>query len=171
MISSTIGSSVIVLLTADFLQLQIYRTTRDVHSRLIASLLPVTITRETSYVSADHEYDDDHELLYDLSTDMGFQLLVCPVQRYENTTAADRIKLVEIYESKVGQAIYSLRGKSIEPLIEHIKSVFRIDPLPVRGYDRACAIVLLSVLLLYQIYLSIITVKLTKIIQEQSNTC
>jgi hypothetical protein len=25
-----------------------------------------------------------------------------------------------------------LRGKSIEPLIEHIKSVFRIDPLPVR---------------------------------------
>ena len=56
---------------------------------------------------------------------MGFQLLVCPVQRYENTTAADRIKLVEIYESKVGQALsIPLRGKSIEPLIEHIKSVF-----------------------------------------------
>ncbi len=66
---------------------------------------------------------------------MGFQLLVCPVQRYENTAAADRIKLVEFYESKVGQAIYSLRGKSIEPLIEHIKSVFRIDPLPVRYED------------------------------------
>jgi hypothetical protein len=47
--------------------------------------------------------------------------------------------------------LLSLRGKSIEPpLIEHIKSVFRIDPLPVRGYDRACALVLLSVLL-YQI--------------------
>ena len=49
-----------------------------------------------------------------------------------------------------GQAIYSLRSKSIEPLIEHIKSVFRIDPLPVRGYDRVCAIVRLSVQL-YQI--------------------
>ena len=49
-----------------------------------------------------------------------------------------------------GQAIYSLRSKSIEPLIEHIKSVFRIDPLPVLGYDRVCAIVLLSVQL-YQI--------------------
>ena len=36
-------------------------------------------------MSADPGYDDDHKL-YDLSTDMGFQLLVCPVQRYENTT-------------------------------------------------------------------------------------
>ena len=97
-------------------------------------------------MSADPGYDD-HKL-YDLSTDMGFQL-VCPVQRYENTPA-DRIKLVEFYESNIGQAIYSLRSISIEPLIEHIKSVFRIDPLPVRGYDKACAAVLLSVLL-YQI--------------------
>jgi hypothetical protein len=75
--------------------------------------------------------------------------LVCAVQRYKNTSA-DRIKLVEFYESKVGQVIYSLRSISIEPLIGHIKSMFRIDPLPVRGYDRACASVLLSVLL-YQI--------------------
>jgi hypothetical protein len=75
--------------------------------------------------------------------------LVCPVQRYKNTSA-DRIKLVEFYESKVGQAICSLRSISIEPLIGHIKSAFRIDPLSVRGYDRACASVLLSVLL-YQI--------------------
>ena len=68
---------------------------------------------------------------------------------YENTPA-DRIKLVEFYESNIGQAIYSLRSISIEPLIEHIKSVFRIDPLPVRGYDKACAAGTLSVLL-YQI--------------------
>ena len=53
-------------------------------------------------------------------------------------------------ESNVGQTVYSLRSISIEPLIEHIKSVFRIDPLPVRGYAKACALVLLSVLL-YQI--------------------
>jgi hypothetical protein len=61
---------------------------------------------------------------------MGFQL-VCPVQRYENTPI-ERIERVEFYESELGQAIYSRRCKSIEPLIEHIKSVFRIDPLPVR---------------------------------------
>jgi hypothetical protein len=73
-----------------------------------------------------------------------------PVQRYKNTSSMERIKLIEFYKSEVGPAIYSYRIKSIEPLIEHIKSVFSIDPLPVRGYDRACAVVLLSVLL-YQI--------------------
>ena len=68
-------------------------------------------------MSADPGYDD-HELLYDLSSSMGFQL-VCPVQRYKNTSI-ERIKLIEFYKSEVGQAIYSQRGKSIEPLIEHI---------------------------------------------------
>ena len=42
------------------------------------------------------------------------------------------------------------RGISIEPLTEHIKSVFRIDPLPARGFHAVSAIVLVSVLL-YQI--------------------
>ena len=54
-------------------------------------------------------------------------------------------ELIQFYESELGQAIYSWRSKSIEPLIEHIKSVFRIDPLPVRGYQKAAGIVLLSV--------------------------
>jgi hypothetical protein len=35
-------------------------------------------------------------------------------------------------------------------LIEHIKSMFRIDPLPARGFHTVSAIVLLSVLL-YQL--------------------
>ena len=72
-----------------------------------------------------------------------------PIQRYEHTPA-DRLELIQFYESELGQAIYSWRSKSIEPLIEHIKSVFRIEPLPVRGYQKAAGIVLLSVLL-YQI--------------------
>ena len=117
----------------------------QMYSILTASL-PFTIIRKTLYMSADSGYDD-HEL-YDLSTELGFQL-VCPVRRYKNTTA-DRIKLVGFYESKVGQAIYMLRNVSIEPLIGHIKSTFRMDTLPVRGYDKVCAIILLSVLL-YQI--------------------
>ena len=69
---------------------------------------------------------------------MGFQL-VCPVKRYRNTPSY-RIKLVEFYESDIGQTIYSLRSKSIEPLIEHIKSVFRINPLPVRGYAKTSSV-------------------------------
>ncbi len=61
--------------------------------------------------------------LYDLSLKKGFQL-VCPVKRYKNTPV-ERLKLVEFYESALGQIIYSRRRISIEPLIEHIKSVFR----------------------------------------------
>ena len=82
-------------------------------------------------MSADLGYDD--QKLYELSDKIGFQL-VCSVQRYRNTSD-ERIELIEFYESTIGQFIYSLRGTSIEPLIGHIKSAFRIDPLPVRGYD------------------------------------
>ncbi len=76
--------------------------------------------------------------------------LVCPVvERYENTLKK-RLELVCFYQSVLGQAIYSLRRISIEPLIEHIKSVFRIDSLPARGFHKVSAIVLLFVLL-YQL--------------------
>ena len=142
LISSTIGS-IIVPLAADFTTANI--PDNQVYTILTASL-PVTIIKRTLYMSADPGYDD-HEL-YDFSTYMGFRL-VCPVQRYKNTPE-ERIKLIEFYESDIGQTIYLLRSISIEPLIGHIKSTFRIDPLPVRGYAKTCATVLLSVLL-YQI--------------------
>ncbi len=102
--------------------------------------------KKTHYMVADPGYDDQN--LYELSMHMGFQL-VCPVCRYRNTPP-DILKLIDFYESPLWQVIYSKRGTSIEPLIEHIKSIFRIDPLPVRGYDKVSAIVLMSVLL-YQI--------------------
>ena len=86
--------------------------------------------------------------LYDLSLKKGFPL-VCPVKRYKNTPV-ERLKLVEFYESALGQIIYSRRRISIEPLIEHIKSVFRIDPVSVRGRENVSGIILL-VVLLYQI--------------------
>ena len=135
LISST--GSIIVPLAVDFTTANI--PDNQMYSILTASL-PVTMIKRTLYMSADPGYDD-HEL-YNLSTDMGFQL-VCPVKRYRNTPS-DRIKLVEFYESDIGQTIYSLRSISIEPLIEHIKSVFRIDPLHVRGYAKASSVVLLS---------------------------
>ncbi|MGB9169412.1 MAG: transposase [Nitrososphaeraceae archaeon] len=141
---STSTGSIIVPLAADFTTANI--PDNQMYSILTASL-PVTIIKRTLFMSADPGYDDHN--LYELSTDMVFRL-VCPVKRYKNTHA-DRIKLIEFYESELGQAIYSWRCKSIEPLIEHIKSVFRIDPLSVRGYVKSCASVLLSVLL-YQIF-------------------
>ena len=142
LISST--GSIIVPLAADFTTANI--PDNQMYSLLITASLPLAIIRMTSYMSADPGYDD-HKLYY-LSTNMGFRL-VCPVQRYKNTSD-DRLKLVEFYESNIGQNIYSLRNTSIEPLIGRIKSALRIDPLPVRGYTKSCAIVLLSVLL-YQI--------------------
>lgn len=147
MISST-GLTTIVPLAADF-------TTGNVQDNQMYNPMTSSMTTTTTtipdekicYMIGDCGYDD--QKLYDLSINRGFEL-ICPVQRYEHTTPADRLELIQFYESELGQAIYSWRSKSIEPLIEHLKSVFRIDPLPVRGYQKAAGIVLLSVLL-YQI--------------------
>ena len=99
------------------------------------------------YMAADPGYDD--RKLYEYSKRILGIDLVCPVERYKNTSKK-RLELVCFYQSGLGQSIYNQRGISIEPLIEHIKSVFRIDPLPVRGFHAVSAVVLLSVLL-YQL--------------------
>ncbi len=96
---------------------------------------------------ADPGYDDKN--LYEYSKKLLGIDLVCPVERYESTSKK-RLELVCFYQSDLGQTTYSKRRTSIEPLIEHIKSVFRIDPLPVRGFNAVSAILLLSVLL-YQL--------------------
>ncbi len=70
------------------------------------------------------------------------------VERYEDSKKG--LELVCFYQSVLGQTIYNKIRMSIEPLIEHIKSVFKIDPLPIRGFQTVSAIVLLFVLL-YQI--------------------
>ena len=99
------------------------------------------------YIVADPGYDD--KKLYEYSKKVLGIDLVCPVKRYKSTSKK-RLEFVCFYESELGQVIYSQRRISIEPLIEHIKSVFRIDPLPARGFHTVSAIVPLSVLL-YQI--------------------
>ena len=103
------------------------------------------ITSARSTLHADSGYDDDYKL-YNLSIGRGFEL-VCPVSEIYNSTSSDRLQLIEFYESELGQIIYSWRGISVEPLIEHIKDVFKIDPLPLRGYQKAAGMILLSVLL------------------------
>lgn len=104
------------------------------------------ICKETCYMIGDSCYDD--QKLYEFSINRGFEL-VCTVQRYEHTPS-NRLQLIEFYESDLEQDIYIRRSKSIEPLIEHLKQLFRIDPLPIRGYHKAAGLVLLSVLV-YQI--------------------
>ncbi|MBV9178795.1 MAG: transposase [Nitrososphaeraceae archaeon] len=130
-----------VPLSADFTQANVYDNNQIYPA--ITSSLPHQGVR---YVAADSGYDD-HKL-YNLSIDRGFEL-VCPVLQQDHTPS-DRLQLINFYDSELGQAIYSWRGICVEPLIEHIKDVFKIDPLQVRGYQKAAGTTLLSVLL-YQI--------------------
>ena len=148
MVCNTDPSSIIVPLTADVTtaNIQDNNVYPDLTSSSTSSGLSYEIIKKVHYMIADPGYDD-HEL-YESSLKMGFQL-VCPVGRYRKTPE-ERLKLVDFYRSSLGQVVYSRRGISIEPLIEHIKSVFRIDPVPVRGFDKVRGIVLLAVLL-YQI--------------------
>lgn len=144
-ITSSTGSLIIVPLSADFTQ-------ADVQDNQIypAAITSSSLPQGIRYTSADSGYDDDHKL-YNLSIDRrGFEL-VCPVSEIYNNTSSDRLQLIEFYESELGQIIYSWRSISVEPLIEHIKDVFRIDPLPIRGYQKAAAIVVLLSVLTYQI--------------------
>ena len=96
---------------------------------------------------ADPGYDDKE--LYEYSKSIGNRSGLSSVERYASTSKK-RLEIVCFYQSVLGQAIYSKRRISVEPLIEHIKTVFRIDQLPVRGFQAISAIVLLSILL-YQI--------------------
>jgi hypothetical protein len=68
------------------------------------------------YMITDPGYDD--KTLYEYSKKVLGIDLICPVERYENTPKK-RIELVWFYESEIGQAIYSRRRISIEPMIEH----------------------------------------------------
>jgi hypothetical protein len=141
MVSST--DSIVLPLSADVTTANI--PDNQVYPDLISYLSPETI-KKIHFMIADPGYDD--QSLYDLAMAKGIQL-VCPIRRYKNTPV-ERLQLVDFYQSALGQIIYSRRSTSIEPLIEHIKSVFRIDPVHARGFDRVRSIVLLSALL-YQI--------------------
>lgn len=148
MVSST-GSLIVPLAayvtTANIPDNQVYPEPTPTPTPTSLYLSP-EIIKKVYFMVADPGYDVQD--LYESSLKIGFQL-VCPVRRYKNSSE-ERLKLVDFYESALGQVVYSRRGISIEPLIEHIKSVFRIDPVPIRGYDKVRGIILLAVLL-YQI--------------------
>jgi hypothetical protein len=91
------------------------------------------------YMVADPGYDDKKLYVYSKSIENRSGL--SSVERYKNTPR-ERIELVYFYESALGQFIYNRRGISVEPLIEHIKSVFRIDSLSIRGFQVVSGIVL-----------------------------
>jgi hypothetical protein len=133
MICSTDPSSTIIPLSADVTTANV--SDKPVYPDLISYLSP-EILKKIHFMVADPGFSGNK--LYDLSLRKGFQI-VCPVKRYKNTSL-QRLKLVDFYQSALGQVIYSRRRISIEPLIEHIKSVFRIDPVPARGLKMYVAL-------------------------------
>ena len=117
----------------------------------------VTLTSSSSvfslplicYMVADPGYDD--KKLYEYGRKVLGIDLVCPVEIEQyKSTSKKRLDIVCFYQSDIGQTIYSQRKISIEPLIDHIKLVFRVHSLPARGFQSVSAIVLSSVLL-YQL--------------------
>ena len=121
-LTSTVGK-IIVPLTADV-------TTANVPDNRM--YIPLTSSSPSPsafslpyllYMIADPGYDAKG--LYEYSKKVLGMDLVCPVERYKSTSK-ERLELVCFYESEIGQAIYSQRRISVEPLIEHIKSVFRL---------------------------------------------
>ena len=143
-LTSTTTGKIVVPLTADVTTANV--PDNQMYVSLTSSSLVFSLPL-TCYMVADPGYDDKN--LYEYSKKLLGIDLVCPVERYESTPKK-RLELVCFYQSVLGQTTYSKRRISIEPLIEHIKSVFRIDPLPVRGFNAVSAILLLSVLL-YQL--------------------
>ena len=77
----------------------------------------------------------DAKKLYEYSKNTLGIDLICPIERYKSTSKK-RLELVCFYGSEIGQAIYSRRRISIEPMIEHLKSVFRIDQLSINYVNR-----------------------------------
>ena len=75
---------------------------KPIYPDLISCLSPETL-KKIHYMVADPGFSG--KKLYDLSLKKGFQL-VCPVERYKNTPV-ERLKLVDFYQSSLGQVIYS----------------------------------------------------------------
>ena len=117
-------------------------TTANVPDNLVYPDLTEDLPGDIGFMATDTGCDDGD--LRALSMARGW-VLVTPVKRCENTPP-ERLILADFYESEAGQAIYGLRGVTVEPLIGQIKDVFGLDPLPVRGFKRVSALYLLCVL-------------------------
>jgi hypothetical protein len=146
--ATTAGKEIIVHLTAEDVTITANIPDNKMYIPLTSSnsTFSVFSLPYLRYMVADPGYD--YKKLYEYSKGLGIDL-VCPVKRYKNTSKK-RLEFVCFFQSILGQAIYNRSRISIEPLIEHIKFVFRIDPLPVYGFQTVSVILLLSVLL-YQL--------------------
>ena len=121
-------------------------TTANVHDSKSYRTLIDSFAGLVQNILCDPAYDDG--VLYESSKNKGMRL-ICPIKKY-HSTPPERLKLVEFYNSKKGQKLYSQRKISIEPLFEYLKGTFNIRVLPVKGFDKVKSFVLICVLV-YQL--------------------
>ncbi len=121
-------------------------TTANIHDSKPYKKLTESLAGLMSNMLADPAYDDG--TLYESSKNNGMGL-ICPIKKY-HSTPPERLKLVEFYNSKEGQELYSQRKISIEPLFEYLKGTFNIRVLSVKGFDNVKSFVLICVLV-YQL--------------------
>lgn len=88
--------------------------------------------KRTKYLAADKGYDD--KSLRGICQRAG-ALLITPMKRYKNMNP-ERKKHPAIYRSKIGRKIYSQRSKTTEPLYGHIKDLFDIEKLRLKGLEN-----------------------------------
>ena len=121
-------------------------TTANVHDSKPYEKLTESLAGLIQNILCDPAYDDG--ALYESSKNNGMKLIY-PIKKYHRTPP-DRLKLVEFYNSEIGQELYSQRKISIEPLFEILKDTFNIRVLPVKGLYNVKSFVLICVLV-YQL--------------------
>lgn len=121
-------------------------TTANVSDNTVYDGLIDSLAGWISHILADPAYDDGS--LYTSSENNNMRL-ICPIKAYDSTPP-ERLKLVEFYDSKVGQELYRDRKISIEPLFKIIKDVFGIRTVPVKSLENVKSFVLICVLV-YQL--------------------
>lgn len=88
--------------------------------------------KKIKYLLADKGYDD--KSLRDICQ-RAKSMLITPMKRHKNMNP-ERKKYLKFYRSKIGRKRYSQRSKTIEPLIGHIKELFDIEKLKVKGLEN-----------------------------------
>jgi hypothetical protein len=88
--------------------------------------------KKIKYLLADKGYDDKRLRDRCLKSDA---FLVTPMRRYKHMHP-ERKRWLKFYRSKTIRKRYSQRAKTIEPLIGHIKELFNIEKLVVKGLQN-----------------------------------
>jgi len=121
-------------------------STANIHDGKMYCRIIESLAGLVENILCDPAYDD--KLLYHFSNKKSTRLIT-PIKQYPRTPP-ERIKLVEFYDSVIGQELYAYRKISIEPLFEILKSMFGIRTVPVQRLYNVKSFVLICVLV-YQL--------------------